>query len=388
MVTVLVLSNWLFLSRYASFVLNKYDPHTVPLSWYSPTTALKSGSGDTLPDAGHKTIPADVLRKVSAYASEQNSMGLFIARHGKMELEQYWGGADRETQFNPQSMSKTLVAMLVGIAIEEGDIKSVDDLISLYMDELKNDPRGDISIRNLLHMSGGLEQIARNYSPVPWSRGVRQHFGTNFNHWILQLELLDEPGTKFDYNNNENNLLAWVLERATGKAYPDYLSEKLWVPLELGAASMYLDKEGGDTMKSCCVFSRPIDWVKLGQLLLDRGQFKGRQLIPADWVDAMLTPAPTSGEYGYQIWLAPITLRGGYIGEEIPPSSYMWWASEPFAGKTFGFIGFGFHHVWVLPELDMVVVRANSKVWPQTPWDQSRIPNILYRHLNQTGQSK
>ena len=171
---------------------------------------------------------------------------------------------------------------------------------------------------------------------------MRQHFGTRFNHWVLQLELVDEPGSRFDYNNNETNLLGLVLERAVQQKYPEYLSEKIWQPLALGPARAYLDRPGGDAMKSCCILSRPIDWLKLGQLLLDDGIYAGKRILPPGWVAEMVTPAGTFPGYGYQVWLSPVTLRGGSIREQAPASPYLWWASEPFAGTVYGFTGFGF----------------------------------------------
>ena len=380
----LLTAHWWFLTRYISFVAGGYDPKTVPMDWYAPTQPLAQGEGATLPVAepGQQRLPQRVVSEILDFAERNDTMALIIARGGRIEVERYWGGANRDTQFNPQSMSKSLVAMLTGIAIEEGPINTVDDPISLYLRELEGDPRRAITIRNLLQMSGGLEQIAKDYSPVPWSRGVRQHFGTRFNHWVLQLDLVDEPGTRFDYNNNETNLLGLVLERAVRQKYPEYLSEKIWQPLGLGPARAYLDRPGGDAMKSCCILSRPIDWLKLGQLLLDDGVYEGKRLLPAGWVQEMVTPAATCPGYGYQVWLSPITLRGGSIQEQPPAGPHLWWASEPFAGTVYGFTGFGFHHVWILPELDIVVVRAHSRTWPDQPWDQSRIPNLLLRGMS------
>ena len=104
-------------------------------------------------------------------------------------------------------MSKSLLALAIGYALTQGDIKSLDTPISEYLPDLSKDRRGSITIKNLLQMSAGLEQISKDYSPYPWSRGVRQHFGTDFDYWVMQLQSIDPPGTKFEYNNNESNFL-------------------------------------------------------------------------------------------------------------------------------------------------------------------------------------
>jgi len=376
--------HWLFVKRYTSYVVAGYDAHTVPVEWFEPLAPLAHGSGRLLPQAEPPTIPQPVLDEVLAYAQAQDSMALIIVRNGRIELEKYWNGYDRESLFNPQSMSKTLVGMAVGLAIADGRIGSVDDPIGKYLEEWRDDPRGAITVRNLLQMSGGLAQISTDYRPVPWSKAVWQHFNIDFNRAIFRLPLVDPPGTRFDYNNNENNLLGVVLERATGEKYQDYMGRRIWAAADLGPAFMYLDRPGGNVMKSCCILSRPIDWAKLGLLMLDDGRLGDRQVLPPGWVKQMTTAAETTDVYGYQIWLKP-DLGANPYGDP-PASPRVWWASEPFASDdVFQFLGHGFQHVWVIPSLDMVVVRAN-KVWPAEPWDQTRIPNLLIRGLS--GEAK
>ncbi len=373
-----IADNWLFLKRYGSFIVNGYDPHVTPLDWFEPVYPLAHGSGSVLPAADARTIPRRVLDDVLAYAEAQRSMALIIVRHGRIELEKYWGKYGRESLFNPQSMSKTVLAMATGIALAEGYIDSLDDPVADYLDEWRGDPRGAITVRNLLTMSGGLAQISEDYRPVPWSKGVWQHFGDDFNTPILELALADPPGSRFDYNNNENNLLGMVIERATGSPYQDYIGAKIWAPLDLAPAFMYLDRPGGNVMKSCCILSRPIDWAKLGLLLLDDGRYADRQILPPGWAAQMTAPAPTFAGYGFQIW-REVGLDGS--ASERPDNPQIWWASERFASEdVVHFLGHGFQHVWVIPSLDVVAVRA-TRVWPEEPWDQSRIPNLLIRGL-------
>lgn len=376
MLVAWVAGDGLFLKRYLSFVVNGYDAHVAPIDWYEPVFPLAHGEGAGLPVAATPTIPRELLAAVERYADEQHSMALIVVRHGRIELERYWPGYDRDSLFNPQSMSKTVLGMAVGLAVADGAIASLDDPIGLYLEEWRDDPRGAMTVRNLLNMSGGLAQIAPDYSPVPWSPAVRQHFGTDFDGPILELSLVDKPGTKFDYNNNENNLLGLVLERATGQAYQEFIGERIWRPADLGPAFMYQEAPGGSVMKSCCILSRPADWARLGLLLLNDGRLGDRQILPPGWARQMVRPAPTWRGYGLQIWLDVYDTSDGQ-----PPTNQTWWASEGFASDdTVQFLGYGFQHVWVIPHLDAVIVRA-SRVWPPAPWDQSRIPNILIRGM-------
>ncbi len=371
-----------FIQRYVSYLAIGADPLTVPVDWFSPTAVLTTQPGRAMPAAQRNTIPENALRSAGEYARTQGSIALIVARHGHVEYEQYWQGFAREQLFNPQSMSKTVLAMLVGIALDEGKINAVSDPIGQYLPRWQNDPRGKITIEQLLHMAGGLAQISEDYRPVPWSGGVRQHFGSDFNAPIFSLAQVDPPGTRWDYNNNENNLLGIVLENATGVPYQDYLAQRLWQPLGLGPARMYLDREGGNAMKSCCILSRAIDWLHLGQLMLEGGAYNGRSLVPRAWIQQMLQPAAVNPGYGYQIWLGDGSLWS--ISKEFPdPAIYTWWGSEAYrTSDIYVFVGHGYQTVWVVPSLQLVIVRA-TREWSPQPWDVSKIPNLLIDALSQ-----
>lgn len=145
---------------------------------------------------------------------------------------------------------------------------------------------------------------------------------------------------------------------------------------------MYLEEPGGSVMKSCCILSRPVDWTKLGLLILNDGRLGDRQILPSGWAREMVQPAATWAGYGSQIWRDVLDQSGG------KPTPQTWWASEGFAtDDVVQFLGHGYQHVWVIPHLDMVVVRAN-RVWPEAPWDQSWIPNRLIRGLGAAEDSE
>ena len=276
-----------FIKRYISFIYAGSDPHVIGLSWYNPRFVIsKDNPEDTLYepvleiDENTKLENNNLLfEKIAKYAFQDGGQALLISRFGKIVYERYQNDTSRETLINPQSMSKSLLSLAIGYALTKGDIESIDTPIAEYLPDLSKDRRGNITIKNLLQMSAGLEQISKDYSPYPWSRGVRQHFGTDFDYWVLQLKSIDPPGTKFEYNNNESNLLGIVLEQAVGMSYQEYLAKEIWPAFGLGKAEAYLDKANGSIMKSCCIFSRPIDWIKLGQIILDKGKVNQKQVI-------------------------------------------------------------------------------------------------------------
>ncbi|NKB43869.1 MAG: serine hydrolase [Alphaproteobacteria bacterium] len=220
--------------------VNGGDPLTLPIDWYNPKEAVPGAPTNSIPvaEAAERTIPNASLEEAAAYAEAQGSQTLIVVHKGVIQLERYWGETDRDTWFNPQSMSKSVFSLMVGIAIEEGHIETITDPVGKYVEEWRDDPRGTATIQQTLWMAAGLEQMNESYDISLFSRGALYSLGQDFDGMILDLKQVDRPGTTFDYNNEETNLLGIVIERATGRRYADYLSEKLWRPLGLADAAM------------------------------------------------------------------------------------------------------------------------------------------------------
>jgi CubicO group peptidase (beta-lactamase class C family) len=356
------------------------DPLTIPVDWFNPKEAVPGAAEESLraADAAERTVPNAILEDVAAYAEAQGSLSLIVVHKGRVQLERYWDDANRETWFNPQSMSKSVLSLLMGIAIEEGHIDAVTDPVGKYIEEWRDDPRGTATIQQTLWMAAGLEQMTTSYDINIFDRGTWYNFGDDFNGMLLDLDQVDKPGTKFDYNNEETNLLGILIERATGQRYADYLSEKLWAPLGLADAAMYQDRPGGAVMKSCCIFSRPYDWTKIGLLIANRGVWNEQQLVPAAWIDAMLTPSPLRDFYGYLVWLGSSYIQKGEFGK---PKSAVPVAPEGYhADDMVIFLGYGEQRVWISPSNELVIVRGTRKWAPS--WNETRIPNTILDALN------
>ncbi len=370
----------LFLERFESFRQLGYDPLTVPVEWFRPIESIAGAGGNPSVDpaaaaASERSVSGSALIAAAAYAEQAEAIALLVWHDGALQYERYWHGMGRDSYFNPQSMSKTVLGMMIGIAIRDGHIASVDDRADRYLPEWLSDPRGEITLRQLLQMSSGLAQISTSYEVTLDNPAVYHHFGTDFVGPILALELADVPGTKWDYNNNETNLLGVILERASGRRYSDYLSDALWQPAGLADAKLYMDRPGGTPMFSCCILSRPIDWLKLGILFLNKGSREDKQIVPAEWIEAMLRPAPTTERYGYQVWLGD-----DVVASEPPaePQAVQGYASEPYDDPDIVTLrGFGYQRVWIMPSKRLIVMKA-GRSWPAA-WDNAVIPNTIYR---------
>lgn len=356
-----------------------FDP--TPAEGLTPFEVVDGGGTLVIPPAPPdvRTITPEALDAAVAYAKEFNSYALIVVHTGQVQLEWYAEGRTADQLTESQSMHKTLMGLFIGTAIEEGDIGSVDDPVRKYIEEWQDDPRGDVTLKNLLQMSSGYGQY--RFGLDPFSGDLNWLYSGDSVTPLLNLPLADwEQGTRYEYNNLNSELLGVILERATGKRYAAYLEEKLWQPMGGERAQIWLDREGGSAHTSCCLAATAMDWARIGVMLLNKGVINGTRVVSKDWINEMITPSPSADHYGYQIWL-------GYGDPPFPPESGSTApiASEPYVARdTFLTWGRGQQHVWVSPSLDLVVVRIGPALGrnPIKPgFDVPRIPNLIARGI-------
>lgn len=347
-----------------------------PMSWFQPQEPVHGAAVVSLPRlaTGDLSIPKEALDAAMAYAEEMESTSLIIIRDGRIELAKYWNDGGPGTIVNSYYFNTTAMVLLFGIAVEEGHIKSIDQPAADYLPEWRTDARRAITIRQLLQMSSGLEMYFDNIDPA--SMHTRAFFGSDIATAALEYPLEKPPGSEFAYNYIVPEVLGVILERATGQRYAQYLSTRLWQPLGNQTAYVWLDRPGGKAHQNSGLYATPHDWANFGQLLLDRGSFLGRQLVPEWWFDEMLSPSPANPNYGF-IWLGR-----EYVAERLmePRVRYRPKSSEAYlAGDLFFVDGYGGQRIYVVPSERLVIVRF-GKV-QRDAWDDSRLPNIVLRGL-------
>src|SRR4051794_12345791 len=179
-------------------------------------------------------------------------------------------------------MLKSVTALLIGVAIGEGKIGSLDDPAATWIPAWRGDRRRGITLRHLLQMHAGLRPMGEYEEP--YSDASYLALGTDSRHVVDNILAVAEPGQRFDYNNVNLQALGVVLEEATGRRYAEYLSEKLWKPIGAGDAAVWLDREGGTARTFGYLFARPEDWARLGLLLLHEGRCDGKPVVPPAFV--------------------------------------------------------------------------------------------------------
>lgn len=369
---------WLW-RRYAGFFIGN-QPHES--EGRQPQEAINGGNGLVLPvaDDSNRTITAEAIDAAVDYAQHWNSFAVIAIHNGIIQLEWYAPGYDRSRRTESMSMHKSIIGIMMGIAIADGRVGSVDDPIGQYIDDFRGDPRGDITIRHLLTMSSGLAKY--QFTSNPFSKDVGWLNSGYSTKAVLDFPLADwAPGTRFEYNDLNTEILGLVLERSYGIRYAKLLEQKLWRPIGAGEARVWIDREGGDAHAACCVTAPAIDWAKVGLMLLKGGSLNGNRVVPEAWVNELVSPSSASPHYGYQTWLGTEdrSLPEGF-GDARPIGD------NPFVDADgYYLMGRGQQHVWVFPNYDLVVVRMGPAFAPQPiepGFNISTIPNLIARGID------
>lgn len=328
-------------------------------------TYLKGRSGPTIYDLevfDYSTIKApehksptkivkEGLNKVELdpdevkFLEELKSKALLVYKSDSLVFEKYWDGHTEQTVSNSYSIAKTLVALLVGIAVDEGYIESLDEPVATFIPEFENLGREIITIRHLLAMSSGLdwEESGKN----PFSDNAESYYGNDLYGHVTRQRLVRKPGQLFRYQSGNSQLLGFIVEEATGMGLNEYAEEKIWK--KIGANHDFywsLDKEGGDEKAFCCMYATARDFGKLGLLINNKGKWNGEQVFPLWFYHEMIAPTGLTTEdgiknsrYGLHIWT--------YIDDEGDEVNY-----------CRGILG---QYIITIPQKDLVLIRLGDQ---------------------------
>jgi len=254
-----------------------------------------------------------IPEELREYIEDLDTRALLVVKNDTLIYEEYWGDHDEATVSNSFSVAKTVVAILVGIAIDEGLIGSIDDYVCEYIPEYKDGGRDKITIRHLLEMASGLSWIESGVNP--FSDNAESYYGTDLDGLIMRQKQVSEPGKVFKYQGANSQLLAMIVEKVTEKTISEYASEKIWSKLGMEEdAHWSLDREGGQEKAFCCIYAQARDFAKIGRMIMHGGEYNGEQIIPR-WFYLQMTKqndhlttetGMPNYQYGYHIW----TYRG------------------------------------------------------------------------------
>lgn len=290
-----------------------------------------------------------------SFLTSTGTQAFIVVQDGAILYEQYFNDTAHDDIVTSFSVAKSFTSALIGIAIDEGYIGSVNDPITDYLPELQaRDARfAQITLRDLLLMSSGLEYEEMRWGLFNGDDPLTTYYPDQRQIALENTRIVDPPGAYFQYNKYHPQLLGMILERATSMPVADYLQEKLWHPLGMEFdGSWSTDSEASDFEKmETGVNARAVDFAKFGQLFLDGGSWNGEQVISAAWVTESTLPyLPADNGSYYPIYFESLPGQGYY--------TYMWWGMARNDG-AYDFMAEGDkgQFIYVSPSHRLVIVR-------------------------------
>ena len=299
----------------------------------------------------------EILDEIEKY----DPAALLVVKNDKIIFEKYWDDYNENSLTNSFSVAKTFIGLLIGIAIDEGKINSVDDPVGNYLPEYIDSP--ELTIKDLLTMSSGIN-FDESYSS-PFGHMAKAYYGTDIKKLNEDYKLTNPPGKSWIYLGGNTIILSFILEKVAGTSVSEYMSEKVWRQIGAKNAALWsLDRKDGLEKAYCCFYSNARDFARIGKLYLNKGLWNKRRIISEDYVKASTTAAyylkDRNGKpvdfYGYQMWMT-------YYND-----------LDIFYAR-----GIKGQFIIVIPEKNIVIVRLGHDRGPRLP---NNHPSDFYSYID------
>lgn len=283
-----------------------------------------------------------LLEKFDAHA-------FVVVRNDSLLHEQYWDGFSDTSHTNSFSVSKTYCGILLGCALKDGYVKSLDQPVADFIPEFKEGEKAKVTLRHLTSMTSGIGFDESYINPFAYP--AEGYYGSDVLAASIRYEMEEKPGQTFRYLSGNSALLGICIAKATGKTLSQYLSERLWKDLECERNAWWsLDKKDGQEKGFCCLNSNATDFARIGMLYLNYGKWKGKQIVDSDYVANSIIPSNSKEDDG--------TPNKSY--------GYNWWLTEHAGLKIFYARGILGQYVICVPEKKLVIVKLGRARRPKT----------------------
>lgn len=333
--------------------------------------SVESKNAYPIKKATVKTISDESIQSAIEFSQATGSHALLIYHKEALVLEHYFPGYSKQHLTSTASMHKSVLALLIGIAIDQGFIKSVDQPASDFLREWASDQRNKITIRQMLQQSSGIDYPEFSFHPLgEWNEMV---VGDNVLKITLNQAAEKQPGTEFAYNGINPQNLGLLLQRATGQRYSSYLSENLWQYIAEEDSYVILDSEINKMPRMfCCLDAIAKDWLRVGILILNKGILNEKRIVSEAWIEQMTSSSQLNPNYGYLTWLGMEHQERRIYNIKSTATGFH---SEPYIDKdVIYFDGFGGQRVYIIPSQELVIVRTGAI---KMDWDDAKLPNII-----------
>jgi CubicO group peptidase (beta-lactamase class C family) len=275
---------------------------------------------------------------LDSFVKLHKTISFLIIRNDTILYQKYADKYSDTSLVSSFSMVKPIVSTLIGIAIDEGKIKSINDPIIEYLPKYRDKAGWDlITVKHLLHHTSGIRFTDAQFNPA--SDNAEYYWGNNLRMKLMNLTIECPPDTKFRYASVNTLLLGCIIERVTGGTISKYLEEKIWKPLGMEApATWSLDRDDNQAIEKvfCCLQARTIDFAKFGRLYLNNGNWNGKQIVTKEWVEYSIHPDPSGNNKHF------------YNNN---------WGIGPLKYGSFFAVGLYSQYLYIFPEKNIIIVR-------------------------------
>jgi CubicO group peptidase (beta-lactamase class C family) len=360
----------------------------VGLEAYEPLEAVRGSPGwRPMPVAAPQRQPAlaAALAEAREYAARNRSIALLVWHRGALVEGSYFGGRDATQTFASRSLAKPMTAVAVGRAIQLGRIRSLDQPVADFLTEWQGDARrSKILVRHLLDMRSGFlpQAVATTAEDIL----NRSYLHPRHEEVILHdYPVVDEPGSRYEYNNATSEIVALVIERATGRRYAEFVGTEILARIGAPGGDVWVNRPGGLAHSGCCMMLPPEAWLRLGLLVMQDGRWQGQRLLPRGYVEQMRTGTPQNPWYGLGVYVSgQYIARRGFANPDRVTDAQKVLHSEPYLARDlFLFDGNSNQVVYIVPSAELVILRVGDPP-PRAggnEWDNTRLPNLLLRAL-------
>ncbi len=288
---------------------------------------------------------------LASYMKRDHIAGVMVLQDGKVRVERYAPDVGPGTRWTSFSVAKSVTSILLGVALQRGDVASLDDRLDKYIPYLHGSAYGEVTVRQLLTMTSGVRwnedyddpqsDVAQMYM-APCQNGL-----AHVLPYLRKLPRQWPAGTHFNYNTGETDLLGVLVQRATGQSLASYLSRTLWQPYGMQADAWWLiDECDGSNTGGSGLSATLADYARIGRFMLDGGRIHGRQVVADAWLANATRPQAATGEAGHEY-------------------GYLWWIDTDGSYAAIGIFG---QLVYVDPARDLVI--AQIAAWPAATSDE------------------
>jgi len=284
----------------------------------------------------------DIDAALDAYFDAGRGVGVVVLHEGQLRAERYGLGFEKGERWTSFSVAKSVTSTLVGAAIQDGYIESLDSPVTDYIEALKGSAYDAVTIRQLLTMTSGVgwdeDYEDPNSDVARFGNHVAEGDEPNIVSYMRTLDRAHEPGTRWNYSTGETNLIGILVSEATGKTLADYLAEKIWQPYGMESKATWLIGDDDVAISGCCIQATTRDYARFGQFILEGGMVDGQTVLPEGWLADATTK---QADIGFDPW--------GY--------GYQWWTYD---NGTFGARGIFGQAIFIDPDRELVIAINSS----------------------------